>query len=207
VGSALGPHDGVGYFNRMYVIMTETLGRRIRTSSFASPEFIDRLEVRFANLYLAALSAPAAAPKPWAVLLGRRSDRKLAPLQFALAGMNAHINHDMPFGIGQACDDVGSGPSEGSHHDDYEKVNGVLASIEQEVRESFEQGEVLRLDRQFAGLENVAANWSIARARDAAWTNGEVLWELRGSPPLQRSYGAALADMVGMASRGLLVQL
>jgi len=211
VAAALPAADGLGYFNRMYVTMTEALEARLGDHAFGDPQFIERLEVRFVNLYLEVITdsvtRPNAVSKAWWPLVAQRQDGEVAPIQFALAGMNAHINHDLALGIVQACDDVGSGPDSGTHHADYEAVNAILASIEPQVRQSFEQGEILRLDQQFAGVENVVGNWSIATARAAAWTNGEVLWNLRHVPALERDYAGVLDRTVGLASRGLLTHV
>jgi hypothetical protein len=49
------------------------------------------------------------------------------------------------------------------------------------------------------------ATWSVAAARQAAWTNGEVLWQLRSIDSIERAYLATLDRTVGFASRGLLV--
>ena len=211
VGAALPAADGLGYFNRMYVCMTQALQARLAGQAFSDPQFIERLEVRFVNLYLAVIAAsvtkPDAVSKAWWPLVAQRQDHQIAPIQFALAGMNAHINHDLALGIVKACEDVGSGPDAGTHHQDYEAVNAILASIEAQVRQSFEQGEILHLDQQFAGVENVLANWSIETARAAAWTNGEVLWNLRDISALERNYAGVLDRMVGFASRGLLTHV
>jgi hypothetical protein len=44
-----------------------------------------------------------------------------------------------------------------------------------------------------------------AAARQAAWTNGEVMWHLRGIGLIERTYLATLDRSIGFASRGLLV--
>jgi len=50
----------------------------------------------------------------------------------------------------------------------------------------------------------VLAMWDITRARDAAWTNAEALWALRGTESLANRYLSTLDRTVGFASRGLL---
>jgi hypothetical protein len=63
----------------------------------------------------------------------------------------------------------------------------------------------LRLENEVAGLDDVVAIWSVTAARDAAWTNGQVLWHLRDIGPVERAYVTTLDRTVGFASRGLLV--
>jgi enoyl-CoA hydratase/carnithine racemase len=55
------------------------------------------------------------------------------------------------------------------------------------------------------GLANLVGSWSVSRARDAAWQQALVLWELRDSPTLTRTYLESLASSVGLVSRQLLV--
>ena len=39
-------------------------------------------------------------------MLANRSETHIAPMQFALAGMNAHINHDLPMAVVKTCEDL-----------------------------------------------------------------------------------------------------
>ena len=54
-------------------------------------------------------------------------------------------------------------------------------------------------------LDSVLVMWNVRKAREAAWTNGEVLWQLRTVTALQRDYLARLDRMTSFAGRGLLV--
>lgn len=69
-------------------------------ATFEDPAFLATLDVVFANLYFAALAAALddvdAAPAAWRPLLLQRHDAGIARIQFALAGMSAHINRDLP---------------------------------------------------------------------------------------------------------------
>jgi len=89
--------DGVKWFNRLYLRVTVSVNAAAGTSTtFQDPAFLRRLDVVFANLYFDAAAAgdvdPNQAPSAWRPLFQARHDRDLARLQFALAGMNAHIN-------------------------------------------------------------------------------------------------------------------
>ena len=44
-----------------------------------------------------------AMPTAWQPLFERRADPGIEPIQFALAGMNAHINHDLPLAVVATC--------------------------------------------------------------------------------------------------------
>jgi hypothetical protein len=132
----------------------------------------------------------------------------VTPLQFALAGMNAHINHDLPVAVVTTCTDTDTTPDEGSHAAEYERVNAILASVEPSVRTSFEDGVFRDLDLAAPGLEDVVANFDMVVARRAAWVNAQTLWTLeRDSATLAQDYLDGLDRLVGFAGRGLLVPL
>ena len=207
--AALPATDGVACFIRMYLTVTREVAHRIGAGFFADPSFMTRLDVVFANLFFAAVDGwaakPRAMPRSWTLLFARRTDRDLAPIQFALAGMNAHINHDLPQAVVTTCRDLATAPDEGSHEADYDKVNVVLGELGETIRQSFETGIILELDRQFAGLENVVSNFSITAAREVAWANGLTLWHLSGEEALADLFLEGLDRTVAFAGRGLLL--
>ena len=99
IDAALTPRDGVASFNRLYLAVTLAVENEIARVRFRDTRFLASLDVAFANLYFAALADTAKAPKAWAPLFEARNRRSIAPLQFALAGMNAHINRDLPVAL------------------------------------------------------------------------------------------------------------
>jgi hypothetical protein len=214
--STLGPlpkDDGVACFTRLYLAVTEGVQHRLAGFAFADPRFLARLDVVFADLFFSALEAtasnPASAPHAWAPLVEARSARGVAPLQFALAGMSAHINRDLPVALVATCSELGIGLGQGSpQHHDFEHVNDVLAAVESEVKAQYLTGFLRRVDRlihRIDRIDDVVAMWNVGRARDAAWANAEALWALRDQPDLQAGYLVALDRMVGLTCRGLLV--
>jgi hypothetical protein len=211
IAGALPATDGLACFNRMYEVVTEAVRTRVTSGFFSDATFMTRLDVNFVNRYLAAISAyradPGSAPRAWRVLFDNRADPGLAPLQFALAGMNAHINYDLAPALARTCQDCDTAPDQGVHHADFEKVNQLLEALDPQVRESFEQGVLLDLDRRFAGLDNLVDGFSITAAREAGWVNGEVLWRVRDEPLLSRAFLTTLDRTVGFAGRALLVRL
>lgn len=210
IAQALPREDGLACFNRMYLMVTKLVGAQITAGFFADRAFMDRFDVVFANLYFGAVrtsvTRPERAPRAWAALLERRTARQVLAIQFALAGMNAHINHDLPLAIVSTCTALRTSPGAGSHRRDYRRVNALLARAEEQVRESFEAGLLLEVDRRIR-LDNVIGNWSIGAARDAGWANGNALWTIRGIPPLRSEFTKALDRTVGFAGRGLLTPI
>jgi Family of unknown function (DUF5995) len=206
-------NDGVACFMQLYLAVTIGVQARLAEFAFKDPRFLARLDVVFADLFLSALDTsrtdPARLPRAWAPLVEARSQRGIAPLQFALAGMNAHINRDLPVALVATCQELGLGLDEVSpQHADYEQVNQLLATVEGQVKSQYLSGWLRHLDRivhRVDRLDDIVAMWNIERARDAAWTNAEALWALRDSPELSANYLLALDRMVGLTGRGLLV--
>ena len=208
--------DGVACFNRMYLEVTQQLDKDLGQQFFADPAFMTRFDVAFANLYFDAVdaaagqSADAAAgqstvPLAWRPLFERRGETGIEPIQFALAGMNAHINHDLPMAVVATCVDLATTPTAGTHLADYQKVDGLLDAAEQSVRQSFESSTELAVDRHLQAVENLVCNWTINSARDLAWGNALLLWELRDDPFLRGLFLGNLAASAALASRLLLV--
>lgn len=207
-GEGLDGSDGVGHFNRMYLRVTELVAQRLEDRAFENPGFMERLDVVFAGLYLEAVEAPGQPRSPaWRPLFEQRRRAGVTPLQFAVAGMNAHINHDLALATVRTCRQLGMHPGSRGVYADYLKVNALLAGVHEQVRQSLLGGVVLDLDREASPLLNLVGSWSISRARDAAWQQALVLWELRASPELTRSYLDALARSVGLVTRQLLTPL
>src|SRR4051812_29709198 len=185
--AALPAKDGVARFTYMYLEVTLDVDQALVGRTFAAPAYLARLDVVFANLFFAAFSAsvrdPAAVPRAWAPLFDCRRRRGIAPLQHALAGMNAHINRDLPIALVSAATQLGIEiDSTSPQHDDFVAVNALLADAEQNVKRYFVTGLLGWLDRLFGTLDDRVAMWDIYRARDAAWVNAQLLWALRGEP-------------------------
>lgn len=199
--------DGVREFNRMYLRVTELVDERIDEGFFGDAEFMSRLDIVFAQLYLEAVdgwaSAPEAVERCWAPVFQSRT-LPLVPIQFAIAGMNAHINHDLPVAVVRTCRQLGLAPSSPGVRADYDRVTRILSEVHEQVRQSFLGGLALEVDRQVSPVVTLVGSWSVARARDAAWVNTEVLWRLRETTELDRQFRATLSRTVGMAGRTLL---
>jgi hypothetical protein len=204
IDRALPPSDGVAAFNRMYLRVTELVRDRLVEGWFGNPAFVTRLDLVFAGLYLDAVRA-GTPDASWQPLFTNRLQPGRVPIQFALAGMNAHINHDLPLAVVTTCRQLGLTPDSPGVEDDYHRVGDLLAAVQEDVRRSFLDGIALAVDEQYAGpVANLVSGWSIARARDAAWTNARVLWSLDGVEPLRTDFLVTLSRSVGMAGRYLL---
>ena len=201
--------DGAAVFNHMYLTVTEQVAAGLAGAQvFRDPVFMEQLDVTFAGLWLEAYDAPGeAVPKAWAPLFEYRQNRSLLPIQFALAGMNSHIGHDLPVAVVLTCQHLDVSPDDAGVHEDYEKVNDLLAACESEVRRSFLTEAGQAADELVGPVIHLVNSWNIDKARDVAWVNVEALWAIRSVGFLADRYRAALAGTVGMASRYLLTPI
>lgn len=211
--AACPPRDGVAAFTRLYLAVTQGVQAELDKVAFADPAFLAELDVVFAGLFLEALAAferdQHAAPRAWAPLFQGRARTGVAPLQFALAGMNAHINRDLPVALVRAWERHGLVPGTArAQHADFQRVNGLLAAVEAQVKATYLTGWLAVADRllhRLHRIDDVVAMWNITQARNAAWINGEALWGLRGDARLAAAFLDTLDGTVGFAGRGLLV--
>ena len=210
IEAALPENDGVRWFNVLYRRVTEAV--QADAALWADWPFLQRFDVAFAKLYFDAIisweSKPAGAPKAWRPLFQARNDDNLLPLQFALAGMNAHINNDLVIALDRIARSEQQYPSrDGERHRDFQRVNDVLERVEVELQPVLSTGVIAALDSALGDLDTILAMWKVRHARDTAWTNGEVVWHLRTAPLLRSEYLTRLDRMVGFAGRGLLAPL
>jgi len=198
--------DGVGVFNRVYLQVTEMVLERLQEGGvFHDDAFMAELDVRFADLWFDAYDAPEDdVPRAWSPLFDSRLTPGVLPIQFALAGINAHIEHDLPLAVVRTCEARGKRPTSEGVRSDYEKVNDLLTDVEGEIRRSFLTELGQHVDDHLTPVAHLVASWNIDKARDVAWVNVQTLWELRRIDFLHDAYAASLARTVGMGSRLLL---
>lgn len=202
--------DGLKWFNLLYLRVTEGVRDSPPAEAWENQRYVERLAMIFAGLYFSAIASwqrdPDSVVRSWAPLFRSRQKRGVARVQFALAGMNAHINHDLPIALVQTSEEHGVVPRRGSpEHRDFERVNAILEVVAERVKEFLATGIVGEVDQDLGRLDDVVALWSVRKARETAYTNGEILWQLRGTPVLSDAFLRNLDRLVGLSSRGLLV--
>ncbi|WP_051754354.1 DUF5995 family protein [Streptomyces achromogenes] len=204
--TALPARDGVAVFNRVYLTVTEEVGRRLDAGEFPDPRAAGTLDVRFAQRYLAAVDAAGEDRRPpacWRPLFQLRRHPGVRPLQFALAGVNAHIGHDLALAVIDTCRTLGCEPAE--LEDEFDRVGELLVALEERVREDLMPGPDLL---QIADpLTHLLGSWSLERARDAAWAAARALWALRYCAGIAEEFTERLDAAVGFAGRMLLTPL
>ncbi|MEU6993486.1 DUF5995 family protein [Streptomyces sp. NPDC046465] len=206
LGDGWPPRDGLAVFNRVYLSVTEEVARHLGRGVFPDARSAATLDVCFAERYFAAVEAAAEGRRPpacWRPLFQYRRHPGVLPLQFALAGINAHIGHDLALALVDACHLLGCEPAD--LEDEFDRVGDVLVSLEEHIREELMPGpDLLQVGDP---LTHLAGSWSLERARDGAWASGRALWALRDLPCVAGEFRERLDGAVGLVGRILLTPL
>jgi hypothetical protein len=171
------PPDGVACFNGMYLKVTEAV--RDALSTFENQAFVERLDILFAQFYFDAYDAAAAqawVSKAWEPLFERRAEHRLA-LQFAITGMNAHINNDLAHALILTWKEMGF---DSAMRRDYDKVNDILAAVEKDIKVPLSDRLIAEVDTAFGTTDDFLALWSIRHARDQAWERARIMQRIPG---------------------------
>ena len=169
-------HSPMGYFAMLYRRMTVAVRDGIKAHLFEDGARMELLDTSFANRYLQAWNAYTQQQRctnAWYTTFEACNNNKLVVVQHLLAGVNAHINLDL--GIAAAV--IAPGEKIFALQGDFDKINDVIAGINQDVQES-----LCRIWLPLKSLENMTGNqqdavlnFSIATARKTAWANALAL--------------------------------
>jgi hypothetical protein len=201
--------DGLKWFNWLYLQVTQAVEARVATGGFTDPAWLAQLDIQFAGLYLSALKSSLsgqAASSCWQVLLNSRNQAAVARIQFALAGINAHINHDLAQAIVATCRVTGTSPDHrGTQYTDYTALNSTLDGLVESAKSTLNVRLIGEALPPISHLENTIAAWNVSAARESAWRNSEHLWQLRTLPLLASSFMDVLDGLTTVISKTLLV--
>jgi hypothetical protein len=206
VGSRLPQGDGVAVFNRVYLRVTEEVALRLAGEGFTTSETSAELAVRFAGRYLDAVESVfqgRRGPACWRPLFESRGRPGVSPVQFALAGINAHVGYDLALALVETCAARRVRPQR--LEEDFDRVGELLAGLEERVREELMPGPDL-LDAADP-LTHLVSAWSLRAAREGAWGAFRGLWGLRRFPGLTEEFTERLDAGVGLVGRFLLTPL
>jgi len=207
IDAALPETDGLKWFNRMYLTVTRGVDTVPPVGGWKDERWLMGLDVVFAGLYFEALrrylEGTAAVPDSWRALMDSRADVSIDRIQFALAGMNAHINHDLALALLATDKQFGVAPACGSpQHQDYEAVNNLLQQVMPAELTTLAV-DTLGLAAQDTGkIGRLLAFWDLCAAREFAWQFADHLRPLTGA---QRAAALVLQDrMTGVVGRAIL---
>ena len=206
--------DGLKWFNGLYLEVTQAVQARVAAAGFGDPQWIAALDVRFARFYFAAVhgaltaaSLPGAgAPGCWQAMFAVRDQVPIARIQFALAGMNAHINHDLPQAVVDMYQATGAEPQHGTtQYDDFTALNATLDGLINTAKQTLHLRLLGDALPPMSRLEDTLAAWDVAAAREAAWNNAELLAHLGDAPVVSGTFLDTLDGLTAVASKALLV--
>lgn len=183
IGGDLRERDGLGAFNHLYRRITGKVLEDLEAGRFHDPLFLETLDIEFAKRYFEALirfeAGDVSAPRCWTVLLQNRSTRGLQDLQFATAGVNAHVNYDLPFALLTTWAAVGYEETsfpQNQQSRDYLRVNNIFHAEMTSLRLELEDPMESWLDRgHVSHLLSTLSDEAVVADRSAAWMVAERL--------------------------------
>ncbi|MEJ7656773.1 MAG: DUF5995 family protein [Thermoleophilaceae bacterium] len=210
----LGAADGVACFNRLYLAVTEAVKQELDTpNGFKDWKFTDRLDIHFAKLYFNAVrdwNAEELTAKAWQPLFEQRGDRNISPIQFALTGMNAHINHNLSQALVITWEEIGKRDWRVDGHEsaawvDFQRVNEILETVRDRVEKELKNEFHLQWwDRAVGQVDEIVEMWSVEKARDLAWAAAELRWDVREHEGTAGAVEDIIDRLVGFAGHQLL---
>lgn len=209
IDNLLPDNDGLKWFNKLYLRVTRAIDQQPQIN-WADAAWLARLDVIFAGYYFTAiaefLNDSPTTPSSWDAFLESRNKPNIDRIQYALAGMNAHINHDLALALLQTDMEMNLQPTlQSPEHVDYQNVNGILARLLPDALNDLATGVLGGLAQDTGKIGRLLAIWDVAAARDGAWTFASYL---RNLPEVARPSALTLQDkLTGLAGRGLLLPL
>lgn len=209
-------NNPIADFNHLYWTITSTVLDHLNAGAFRDPKFLTLLDVEFAKRYFDALrrwgQMAADTPHSWRVLFRHLRNRDIQSLPAAVAGVNAHVNYDLPFALIATWTKLGSGPSMDIQHQDYLHINEIFYEKIPELRRGFLSYWQLVIDRLNGPLDDLVEDRAVKIARDHAWSDAVRLWEMRDDPEAMRQANdsldrhAAIIGWVLMSPLGAFLQ-
>jgi hypothetical protein len=185
-------------FLSTYQRTTQAVGEAITAASFEDPDWVERWDVIFAELYLAALDTEldgaASIPRPWRLAFAASPD--LPPLRHVLLGINAHVNYDLPQALLAVIsnDDFTDPVLMQRRRRDHERIDHVLSSrVAAEDDELTAAGGVTILGRLLRPLNRLGSRRFLREARQKVWHNTLALEDARLAGP--HVYASRLAEL------------
>jgi hypothetical protein len=191
----------LGRFLGTYRRTTLAVGKAVDAGEFEDPEWVERWDVAFAELYVEALDAQLAGgtpSRPWALAFD--ADPALPPLRHVLLGINAHVNYDLPQALLQVIsdDDFTDRSLMASRHRDHERIDGVLSSrVAAEDVELGMRGRTLT-DRVLQPLNRLSSRRFLREARIKVWHNTGELQAARLAGPA--AYDVRLGELAVLSA-------
>ena len=161
-----------GYFAVLYRLVTIRIKEEIAKGHFDDNERMEKLDTIFALRFFDAFDAYYNDPgkqvtQSWKHAFDGAESSNYIIMQHLLLGINAHINLDLGIAAAQTME----GEDLELIHNDYNRINAILASLVDDVTSNMSRislffGPMIRLAH---GADEMLVNFSIVVARDGAW--------------------------------------
>ncbi|MFF0270477.1 DUF5995 family protein [Kribbella sp. NPDC004536] len=179
------------YFLSTYLRTTEAVGRAIDRARFEDPDWVERWDVQFAELYLQAHDGKLVA-RPWRLAFD--APETLPALAHVLLGINAHVNYDLPQALLAVISDEDFLDQRlmDRRRRDHERIDGVLAErVGAEDDELAASSAKSLLDRVLTPLNRLSSQRFLRESRQKVWHNTVELQHAR----LDGTYDKRLAEL------------
>jgi hypothetical protein len=176
----------VSDFNVLYTDITERILQRYERGGFEAQDFLNLLDVEFGKRYFDALRAwcaeSARTPEVWKILFSRYQDERLRSLPCAVAGVNAHINYDLPFALLETWKVLGHNANDTPQHRDFLEINNVFYEAIPNLRHGFLSRWQRCVDLLNWHFDDWYENLLVRVSRARAWDKAQELWLIRDDP-------------------------
>jgi len=189
-------------FLATYLRTTQAIEAAVEQARFEDPGWVERWDVAFADLYLAALDRQIAGDRParpWQLAFGAPTD--LPPLGHVLLGVNAHINYDLPQALLAVIspDEFEDSGAMARRLRDHQWIDRVLSGrVADEGPHLAGLHELTRLDRLLTPLNRMASRRFLRESRHKVWHNTLILNRARVAGALP--YGRRLAELEALSA-------
>lgn len=167
------------YFAVLYKGMTEAVRDAIAAGHFEDAARMERLDVLFANRYLDAwqqYGQQQNSSRSWQTTFDACDDNALIVLQHLVLGINTHINLDLAIAAARTA----PGESVFALQRDFDKINDIIAALTDDMQLKLERiwWPMRLIRRVMRGRDQAVIEFSIVKARQAAWANSVALAQL-----------------------------
>ena len=201
-----GEADGIVCFSGLYQTITNT----IDVTPYEDRDFLVRLDLEFARRYFDAIRAYAterhSAPRPWRLLFDARSNPDIERVQFAAAGVNAHINFDLAAALLNTWPDF---PPNDARRHDYNTVDAAFAKHMDDLRQYYHapfggsEFDHTALDR----VSNTCCDLLVRLTRATAWDDAIEVWKAPDRDKAREKMLDELEVTAGLCGRALLLPI
>lgn len=177
--------DRRAIFVTLYGVVSAEMRERVEQRRFEDNDWVRRYTVAFGNLFRDALDAYDAGTLPrlakaWRLCFDAAKAGTGLVLTDMLLGVNAHVNHDLPY----ALDGISIEPDRQTRYRDHAAVNAVLGSVvdraTQRIAGLYAPG-IADLGRAAGNIDEMLTAFSLEVARESAWESAVSLANARGA--------------------------